>query len=258
MDSGTRVERLDTLQRIELAEAVGVRLRVAGLPVRMLAFAIDYMVCGVIMTGAVIILVVLGFGVGSEGVIGLYLLVWFLVRWFYNVPFEVGRKGATLGKRAMKIRVLRQSGAPVSIGQSVIRNLLRFVDEMPVFITPFAHVPTYLFGAGSMILTKRFQRLGDLAAGTIVVYTEKEAEDSLQVPRILVGNQMPTVQPMPPPLQLRREEQQYVLRYRERYPLWSDARRAEIADRLSPLTEANGAEGVKKILAMGAWIDEAN
>ncbi|MEM9479974.1 MAG: RDD family protein [Verrucomicrobiota bacterium] len=256
MDSGTRVERLDTLQRIELAEAVDVRLRVAGLPVRMLAFVIDYMVCGGIMFGAGLLLTVLGFGVGSEGVVGLYLLIWFLVRWFYNVPFEVGKKGATIGKRAMKIRVVRQTGAPVSAGQSIIRNLLRFVDEMPTFIVLFISVPTYLIGVGSIVLSKRFQRLGDLAAGTVVVYTVAKNDDDYWLPGRLAGEISASFPPLPPPVPLRREEQQDILRFRERLPVWSDARRAEIADRLLPLTEANGAEGVKKVLAMGAWIEE--
>lgn len=258
MEAVVRRERLDTLQRIELAEGVSIRLRVAGLPVRAFAFAIDYLICAGILIGAIIVIGLLGIGTQAEGILGVYLLLWFLVRWFYHLPFEIGKRGATPGKRAMKIRVVRDTGTPVGAGQSVVRNLLRFVDEMPAFIATVPLVPTYLLGAISMVCGKRFQRLGDLAAGTLVVY------DDPHPPRVL----LPTIGPrQPPPLPgmapvlprypLHREEQLAFAGFRERLSLWSQARRVELANHLYPLTRKEGLEGVNEVLRIGAWIEES-
>lgn len=258
MESTAVAERLDTLQRIELAEGVTVRLRVAGLPVRALAFAIDYLTCAGILLVATIVVSLIGIGVESEGAWGLYLLVWFLVRWFYHLPFETGRRGATPGKRAMKLRVLSASGTPVSVGQSVVRNLLRFVDEMPAFIATVPLVPTYLFGALSMFCSKRFQRLGDLAAGTIVAYDDSVPEAAL--PRPFRTGAAPPPLPVTatmPKYPLHREELVAFSSYRERLPLWSEARQVELANHLEPLTGTVGPPAVRDALAIGAWIEES-
>ena len=258
MEAVTKGERLDTLQRIELAEGVSIRLRVAGLPVRAFAFAIDYLICAGILTGAIFIIGLLGMGTESEGVFGIYLLLWFLVRWFYHLPFEVGKRGATPGKRAMKIRVVRDTGTPVGVGQSVVRNLLRFVDEMPAFIATVPLVPTYLIGAVSMVCGKRFQRLGDLAAGTMVVYDDARPAPA---PHPMRGWKQPP--PLPsmasalPRYPLQREEHIAFAGFRERLSLWSQSRRVELANHLYPLTMKEGPEGVNEVLRIGAWIEES-
>lgn len=265
MEAVERAARLDTLQRIELAEGVNIRLRVAGLPVRIMAFLLDQLICVGIMILALIIISIVGFFSDFEGAIGLFLLIWFLIRWFYHLPFETGKKGATPGKRMMKLRVVRTTGTPISVGQSMVRNLLRFVDEMPAFIAAFPIVPTYLFGSVVVVCSKRSQRLGDLAAGTIVVYAHETASSHLPLQAIPLPGQAyayqqpPTLPPgkTPPNYPLHRDEQLAFLRFRERLPLWTSGRQAEIADHLSPLTEKTGPEGVQATLSISNWIEES-
>ena len=273
MELANREERLDTQQRIELAEGVNISLRVAGLPVRFLAYVIDYLICGGIILGAAFVLSIIGIATGSFGMVGIMLLLWFIVRWFYNVPFELGKRGATPGKRAMKIRVMQTTGTPVTVGQSLVRNLLRFVDEMPTFLATFPLVPTYLFGSVAIVCGKRFQRLGDLAAGTIVIYDDERlpAASTLQVPTASSSPPSPAQgayaqthpqpppippQPTPPRFPLHREEQVAFTGFRERLPLWSEARRMEIADHLTPLTGKTGPAAVDEVINIGAWLDE--
>ncbi len=84
----------------------------------------------------------------------------FLVIFGYDVPFEVLNGGRTIGKVAAGIRVVGDLGEPVNFFTSAIRTILRVVDFLPIF---------YITGVISMVATERDQRLGDLAAGTIVV-----------------------------------------------------------------------------------------
>ena len=62
---------------------------------------------------------------------------------------------------------MQATGSPITFGQAVVRNFLRFIDGMPFF--------TYAFGLASCLATKRFQRSGDLAAGTVVIYDRAPA-----------------------------------------------------------------------------------
>ena len=81
----------------------------------------------------------------------------------YPIWFEVKRDGATPGKRVMGIRVVQRNGAPVGWGPSVLRNLLRTADFLPV---------GYGFGLLSILFSGSFRRLGDLAAGTVVIRSQ--------------------------------------------------------------------------------------
>ena len=77
----------------------------------------------------------------------------------YDVAFETLNNGRTIGKQAAGIRVLGQRGEPVRFLASAVRNIVRIIDFLPVF---------YLIGSISIVATEHDQRLGDLAAGTIV------------------------------------------------------------------------------------------
>jgi uncharacterized RDD family membrane protein YckC len=101
----------------------------------------------------------LGFGVG------LGLVFWFLLEWFYGGLFETFWNGQTPGKRLMGIRVLSIDGQPINGLQAVLRNVLRTVDQQPVAFC--------LVGLVSAAANDRFQRLGDLACGTMVVVDER-------------------------------------------------------------------------------------
>ena len=96
----------------------------------------------------------------------LIVLVQFLFFWGYYVFFEIIWRGSTPGKRAARLRVIRRDGQPIGAGEAIIRNLVRLVDFLPM-----------LYGVGliSMFIDKDARRLGDLAAGTIVVKESDQA-----------------------------------------------------------------------------------
>ncbi len=233
----TAAPPVDTLQPVELAEGVAIQLRVAGPAPRSLAWTIDVIIAVVCYLGMGMLLGLLGL-FGMENVWqGVLLLFLFFFNWFYNVFFEMGRHGATPGQRYVGLRVVSASGGPVTLSQSLIRNLLRVIDFMP-----FA----YLFGFLCTLSNRRFQRLGDLVADTVVVYADSKPAPA---PAVRVNTE-----PLPPPRPLSRAEQSAVLQFLERAPLWSDERRVELADHLAPLTGATGVEGLRRVCGIGLWL----
>jgi uncharacterized RDD family membrane protein YckC len=233
-------EILDTLQSVELAEGVEIRLRMAGPMPRAGAYLIDFAIrTGVMFVGG-IVLSVAGVAIGGTVARGLMLLAWFLMDWLYPVFFEAGKRGATPGKRAVGLRVVQATGSPITLGQAVIRNFLRFIDSMPLF--------TYAFGMTSCLATKRFQRLGDLAAGTVVIYDRIQSMPITAAP--------PPIAPVPLPVGLTADETRALALFRERAGLWSEGRRVEIADQASVLSGTTGTAGVSRLMAMAHWVQE--
>lgn len=229
----------DTLQPVELADGVAIHLRIAGPAVRSMAWMIDFL----IFVG-VLIALTLGVGiggalVGGQAGQGVYLLALFLLNWFYNVFFEVGKHSATPGQRSMGLKVASVSGGPVRLPQSVIRNVLRVVDFMP-----FA----YLFGLLCCLFTNRFQRLGDLVADTVVIYADLPAQAQRQAAAAA------PYEPEAPPVSLSRAEQAALLQFLDRAPEWSEARKLELSDLLHPLTGRTGAAGLAQVWRIGAWL----
>ena len=210
----TRTDLLDTRYQVETPEGIDLILRPAGLMPRALAFALDLLIRGAILAGAFIVLAILGqFGAG------LGTLLYFLINWWYPVLFEVLYQGRTPGKKVMGLRVVHDDGTPVGWAASLTRNLLRAVDMLP-----FA----YCAGAVSCLSHASFKRLGDLAAGTLVVYQDAPAK-----------------QPQPPeaaaeraPFPLSLAEQRAVLDFAERGSSLSGARRAELAGILAEPLES--------------------
>lgn len=88
----------------------------------------------------------------------------FAVMWIYWTLFEVLWQGQTLGKRLMKIRVVGADGSPVTVFQSAVRNLVRLIDFAPI---------CYPVGLVCMLLDRRNRRLGDIAAGTLLIREER-------------------------------------------------------------------------------------
>jgi hypothetical protein len=107
---------------------------------------------------------------------------------------------------------------------------------------------TYGFGLTSCLASKRFQRLGDLAAGTMVIYD--------RTPPPQFGAQPPPLTAVPLPVGLTVDEMRALALFRERAGLLSDERRAEIADQASVLSGATGAVGVNRLMAMAHWLQE--
>ena len=165
-----------------------------------------------------------------------YLLGFFFVWWFYHVLFEVSPWGATVGKKALGLRVVNEAGGSVTLGQAMIRNFIRGV-EMSL---PF--VPLIAF------FNPRFQRLGDLAAGTLVVYSRPRLDPIIPGP--------PPLEKVPVNLSLSREEEAALLSYRYRSGGWSEARRMELANHLAKVTGEVGVKGVSRVLGMAHWLEE--
>jgi uncharacterized RDD family membrane protein YckC len=221
---------LDTYRAIETPEGVELRLRVAGPPARALAWAID------------VTLRLFGYGVLSLPLLvlgrvgtGLYLLVLFLGEWFYPVLFEVYAGGATPGKKLVGLAVVHDDGTPVGWSGALLRNLLRFADFLPV---------AYGFGLATMLVHPQFKRLGDLAAGTVVVHEER-SERALRVVEAL---------PQPPPVPLEPDEQRAVLAFAERMPTWGPARAEELASLAAPLVGARGPLAVERLAGIANWL----
>ena len=94
----------------------------------------------------------------------------FALQWGYYMVFEITTNGQSPGKRALGLRVIKVHGYPISFSDSSIRNLVRIVDFLPFF---------YGVGLLAMLLNKNWQRLGDLAAGTLVVKEDTKVSPNL-------------------------------------------------------------------------------
>ena len=154
---------ISTALPIETPEGITFTYELASLPDRGKAYAIDLLIRAVAVFGLGA-LVMLLLGPLLPAGLGLWMVVAFVVEWFYYVVFEVAMDGQSVGKRLLGLRVVKVAGHPIGFYDSVLRNLLRAADALPL---------TYAAGVISVLLTRRFQRLGDLAAGTIVVHERK-------------------------------------------------------------------------------------
>jgi len=97
----------------------------------------------------------------ESAALALLFLAVFLIRWGYFIFFEILMQGRTPGKKMLGIRVIRDNGLPIGPREALIRNLLRFVDTLPP--------PAYFVGGFAALFNREGKRLGDMAAGTIVV-----------------------------------------------------------------------------------------
>ena len=234
-------ERLDTMQRIELASGVEVELHPAGPVVRAKAWLLDLLWMGLAYILAGVAIGVSSLAIGFEGGGGLVLLLLFFMSWGYRVVYEKLR-GATPGKKNCGLKVVMTSGAPLTWSAAMLRNLLRVADFLPA---------AYVTGLMSCLLSRRFQRLGDLVADTMVVYSRPQAGT---LPLLPLGAWTAS---LPPPVPLSREERAAIIRFNERLPMWSESRRQELAGQVQVLTGASGAEGVRRLAGIGFWLRDS-
>jgi uncharacterized RDD family membrane protein YckC len=151
-------------------EAVEVAVDLAGLGSRVVAGSIDTLIqIGIAIP---ILIAAVALGLAETAAIVFLSLALFVDFWGYYPLFEGLRNGRTPGKQALRLRVVRTDGQPVDLARVLVRNLVRIVDVLPL---PF-------LGVMSMLLTAKSQRLGDLAAGTIVI---REHPAPLSVPLYL-------------------------------------------------------------------------
>jgi uncharacterized RDD family membrane protein YckC len=146
--------------RITIAtpEGVNLELSLAGVGSRFASATVDF----VIQAALLIAILVAGTAIlpGGGFSIAAITVTSFLVLAAYDILFEVFASGRTPGKGLNGLRVVRTDGSPVGFFTSAVRNVLRLVDLLPA---------GYLAGILCILVTRRNQRLGDLAAGTLVV-----------------------------------------------------------------------------------------
>ncbi|MEO5958632.1 MAG: RDD family protein [Opitutaceae bacterium] len=153
------------LLRVRTPEGVAFTVRLASPVLRAAAFMID--LATVSAAWSVIGTVLSLLNVLGKDVAGLVLTVgYFLLSQGYSIATEWLWRGQTVGKRVMRLRVVDARGLRLTFAQIVLRNLLRFVDGLPLF---------YLVGGLAALLNRRGQRLGDLAADTLVVWEPADA-----------------------------------------------------------------------------------
>ena len=202
---------LDTTRRVATPEGIELTLRLAGPVPRALAWAVDCL-----LRIAVVFIVMMAVGPLGKAGTGVTLITAFFVEWLLPAWFETRWNGQTPGKRAFGIAVLNDDGTPVRWPGALTRNLLRAVDFLPLL---------YGIGLVAMLLNRDFKRLGDLAAGTVVVYQAEKL-----TPRVF-----PQAQPVPPPFALSLEEQRAVLELAERASTLTRERLEELSELPAPL-----------------------
>lgn len=161
---------------IETPEQTSIEFPLAGIGSRFLAVLIDSLIQGAVAVALGLIFLGLGFGLRSAGLSGsralgiwilaILILVYFLLMYGYFILFEAIWNGQTPGKRLTHIRVIKDSGQPITAIDAVGRNLLRIIDQLP-----------FAYGIGVLCawINPQSKRLGDYVAGTVVVH-EKPLE----------------------------------------------------------------------------------
>lgn len=203
---------LDTKSHIETPEGVRLPISIASICPRAYAYGIDLFIRLIFLAAVSSVLGALG-KLGG----GLMLLIMFGLEWFYPVVFDVFNQGATPGKRIMQLQVVHDDGSPVSFSSSLLRSLLMVVDFLPVF---------YCLGTLVSICHPLGKRLGDIAAGTLVVYQGKASQQA---------HLDATLGKRPPFSSLNLAERRALVSFAERSPCLSPARQAELASLLAPL-----------------------
>lgn len=224
---------IDTAYRVSTPEGIELTLELAGPVPRALAWLIDL----AWRLGAMLALV---FGLAWMGRFGggILLIAWFALEWLVPAAFEVLNDGATPGKRALGIAVLRDDGAPLDWGAALTRNLLRFADFLPVL---------YGFAVVSLLTRSDCKRLGDLAAATLVVHE----------PKVAARPALSDVTPLAPAMALTQDAQTALAALAVRAPRLTADRLDELAAIAAAASGDRGHSGslvTARVLGVGHWI----
>ena len=225
---------IDTVITAETPEGISISIRPAGFAVRASAFLIDVLIrLGIMALCA--FLFSMGRGVGS----GLFLIALFVVNWLYPVIFEMSAAAATPGKRILGLYVLMADGLPITPAGCLIRNLLRFVDMLPML---------YGFAIVSVLLRRDARRLGDLAAGTVVAFRREVAP----------SGRLADALPVQPPLALSARQQLALTAFAWRVGRMTPERAEEIASYASSvIPTAAGAQAGRladRLIGIARWL----
>lgn len=227
-------QTVDTLHTVETPEGALLQFTVAGPVIRGLAWLVDVTIRAAIYFILFIALSPTIFDENSATAsVGIFLITQFLVSWFYTTLFE-GLSGTTPGKRLFRLWVVHDNATPITMSAALVRNFLRAVDGLP-FLN--------LLGVICMVIDSRFRRLGDLAAGTLVIYRNRPSD-------------MATLShdtSSPPPSWLSREERQAVVDFAERSEMLSESRQQELADILKHIT-GEDSDAVNTLKGWAQWI----
>ena len=244
--------------RISLTTPEGVRLLLtpAGAPARAWAWLIDFAIWLVVVIGCVLL-----FAGSKLGEAALSLLL-FLSYWAYPILCEVYFSGRTIGKNIVGLRVLRADGLPVGWRESSLRNLLLVADFLPAF---------YFTGLLCLFFDAHFRRLGDIVAGTQVVYFKKTKSPAKFSP-----SSAPSVTSAPPPTQwstpltsssscatpialtfpLTPDQQRILSDLFEREKSLPAERLLELGDLAAPLTQCTGANSIQQLRGIVAGFSQ--
>ncbi len=220
---------MDRTLDVRTPESIAFSYDLAGLGSRALALIVDQLIQIVVLvaifTGFVLAAPHLPAGRHESGIsqkfaestaIAIVIGILFVVLFGYFIIFEAAWNGQTPGKKLLGLRVVRDGGYPIDFGASVIRNLIRVGEQI---------VGYYLLAAISMLLSPENKRIGDIAAGTIVV-----RETRLSQPRSLARRSEPAYQPT---AYLDGEERALIKRFVERRDALTPDRRRDLAAKLA-------------------------
>ncbi len=153
---------------IDTPELVEIEMPLAGIGSRFIALLVDMLIW---LAGFIVLSMLLAIflkpgslaftGISEQWGIAFVIFIIFLLFWGYFTLFEAFWNGRTPGKRVARIRVIQRSGRAIGLIESMTRNLIRYIDMQPF--------PFYAVGVIAIFATRQHQRLGDLAAGTLVV-----------------------------------------------------------------------------------------
>lgn len=220
----------DADRRIETPEGIALTLPIADPISRGYAFAIDLII-------RVLMLFLLGATLGlfkSVG-LGLFLIILFVIWWGYYVICEMLMNGTSPGKKIMKLQVLNDDFTPIHFSSSLIRNILRTADALPGF---------YGLAATTMLFNGNNQRLGDIAAKTIVVSTTRQHYKAISI------NESALL----PPVAFTAEEQRNVIAFARFCENHTQERAAEMAQHLSQgLNEPNAVKLANQLCRYAKW-----
>ena len=224
---------LDTVAASETPEGILLELRPAGLGARYYAFMVDWLIRLAAINAFAMIAPFLG-GIG----VAFWLILIFVLEWLYPVVFELSAAGATPGKRAFGLKVVMDNGLPITAAASMTRNLLRVADFLP-----FA----FGFGVVSILTRSDSKRLGDLAAGTLVVHVRRADL------RIAI-EEAPSLMPARP---LAPEDQAALVALAARAPRLTPARLDELAALAAVVSGDDGQAGptvTRRVLGVAQWV----
>jgi uncharacterized RDD family membrane protein YckC len=210
--------------RLSLTTPEGVRLLLtpAGPYLRLTAWVLDF----ALFVGLMLLTrTILPSGKLGDGIA---MVITFVTYWGYPILCEVYCGGRTVGKRATGLMVVRDNGLPVGWRESTLRNLLLVADFLPM---------VYVTGLVSMMLDRRFRRVGDIVAGTLVVHRDKPAVRPLA----------PQAVPLALPFPLNADQQRTLTDLFERENRLPSERMAELGSIAEPLTGTTGQDSVERM-----------